>query len=41
MGTSWCCGPLEREELQAVMLGEGVVMCGEPASSSTFTVDVE
>ena len=38
MGIHSCSGPIGEEELQAVMLGGELEMCGELGSSSTFTV---
>ena len=39
MGIHSCSGPIGEEELQAVLLGGELEMCGELESSSTFTVD--
>ena len=33
--------PVERKELQAILLGEGWNVNGEPKDSSTFAVDVK
>ena len=38
MGVHSCTGPMGRKELWTVMLGEELVICREPESSSTFTV---
>ena len=40
MGVYSCTGPMGRKELQAVMLGGELMMCGELASSSTFAVEL-
>ena len=40
MGVHSYTGPMGRKELQAVLLGVELVMCGELASSSTFTVEL-
>ena len=34
-----CTGPMGRKELQAVMLGGELMLCGELVSSSTFAVE--
>ena len=39
MGIHSCSGPIGGEELQAVMLGGELEMCGELGSSSTFAVN--
>ena len=39
MGIHSCSGPIGGEELQAVMLGRELEMCGELGSSSTFAVN--
>ena len=38
MGIHSCSGPIGEEELQAVLLGGELEMCGELGSSSTFAV---
>ena len=39
MGVHSCTGPMGRKELQAVILGRELMLCGELGSSSTFAVE--